>query len=156
MGHSFDIPPSLNATCHTVSSFPPVQWMSHPYLLDIPNTIHRFIRHSCTYAACMSPTLNKRSALKCFKCSNVIEIWNWKLFNFYPGLPHVHSHFFKYTLLNVKSKKWNLQIGNWQSGKLLSLLAHKTLVDQCKQSLKLKLITGLHYEVSVFWPSPVI
>ena len=41
------------------------------------------------YAARMSPTLNGSSALQCFKCHNSIKLC--KIFNFYPGLPHVRS-----------------------------------------------------------------
>ena len=37
----------------------------------------------------MSPALNGRSALECFKCGNVIKINNRKFFDFYLGLPHI-------------------------------------------------------------------
>ena len=37
----------------------------------------------------MSPTLNRSSALERFECSNVIELHNEIMFDFYPGLPHV-------------------------------------------------------------------
>ena len=35
--------------------------------------LHRLIRHSCTYATCMSPTLNGSFALQCFELSNAFE-----------------------------------------------------------------------------------
>ena len=38
----------------------------------------------------MSPTLNGSSALEDFERSNAIELRNGIVFNFYPGLPHVH------------------------------------------------------------------
>ena len=38
----------------------------------------------------MSPTLNASSALQYFKRGNAIEIHNRIMFDFYPGLPHVH------------------------------------------------------------------
>ena len=36
---------------------------------------------------------NRSSMLQHFKCSHMIEIHNRILFNFYPGLPHMHNSF---------------------------------------------------------------
>ena len=46
---------------------------------------------TCMYAACtcMSPTLNGRSTLQHFECSNVVKKRNKIMFSFYPGLPHM-------------------------------------------------------------------
>ena len=38
----------------------------------------------------MSPALNGSSMLERFEHSNVIEIRNGIMFDFYPGLPHMH------------------------------------------------------------------
>ena len=37
----------------------------------------------------MSATLNGSSALQCFEHSDVVEIRNRVMFDFYPGLPHI-------------------------------------------------------------------
>ena len=37
----------------------------------------------------MSPALNRSSAIRCFKGSDVIEIHDRITFDFYTGLPHV-------------------------------------------------------------------
>ena len=39
----------------------------------------------------MSPTLNGSFVLQRFKRSNTVELCNGMMFNFYPGLPHVHT-----------------------------------------------------------------
>ena len=44
--------------------------------------LHRLIRYSSTFAACMSPTLNGSFALQRFKCGNVVEL-HWMMFDFY-------------------------------------------------------------------------
>ena len=41
------------------------------------------------YTVRMSPALNGSSALQHFKCSNVSEIRNGIMFDFYPGWPHL-------------------------------------------------------------------
>ena len=47
------------------------------------------IRYSCVYIVRMSPTLSGSSALQCVKLSDVLEIRNGIIFNFYLGLPHI-------------------------------------------------------------------
>ena len=37
----------------------------------------------------MSPTLNGSSALQHFECGNAVELRNGRMFDFYPGLPHL-------------------------------------------------------------------
>ena len=51
--------------------------------------LHRLIRHSHIFAACMSPAFNGSSVLQCFECGNMVEICNGIMFHFYPGLPHI-------------------------------------------------------------------
>ena len=48
------------------------------------------------YTVRMSPALNISSALQLFERSNAIEIRNGIMFDFYPGLPHMH-HSASYT-----------------------------------------------------------
>ena len=43
------------------------------------------------YTARMSPAFNRSSALERFEHSNEIEIHNRIMFDFYPGLPHIHT-----------------------------------------------------------------
>ena len=43
------------------------------------------------YTARMSPVLNGSTALQRFERSKAIEIQNRIMFNFYPGLPHMHA-----------------------------------------------------------------
>ena len=43
------------------------------------------------YTVCMSPALNRSSALECYKRSNAIKICNRIMFDFYPGLPYMKS-----------------------------------------------------------------
>ena len=50
--------------------------------------LHRFIRHSCIYEAHMSSILNRSSAIRHFKHSNVIGIRNGITFGFYTRLSH--------------------------------------------------------------------
>ena len=40
----------------------------------------------------MSPALNGSTALQRFEHSNAVEIRNGIMFDFYPGLPHMHVH----------------------------------------------------------------
>ena len=53
--------------------------------------LHRLIRYSCTNAPHISPTLNRSSALQHFERSNVVEIRNGMMFDFYTGLPHMQK-----------------------------------------------------------------
>ena len=41
------------------------------------------------YTVCMSHALSRSSALEHFERSNALEIRNGKMFDFYPGLPHM-------------------------------------------------------------------
>ena len=58
--------------------------------------IHAAKMHEYMYllslCSCMSPTLNKSSALQCFECSNTVidKIHNGIMLDFYPGLPHIY------------------------------------------------------------------
>ena len=53
--------------------------------------LRRFIRYSCNYEVCMSPTLNGSSAIQRFEHSDAIEIRGGITFVFYTGLPHMNS-----------------------------------------------------------------
>ena len=44
----------------------------------------------------MSPALNRSSALEHFEHSNASEIRNGIMFDFYPGLPHMHTYVHTY------------------------------------------------------------
>ena len=44
------------------------------------------------YTARLSPALNGSSEIRCFERSDVIEIHNGIIFDFYVGLPHVHVY----------------------------------------------------------------
>ena len=57
------------------------------------NTYHIYTVH-------MSPTLNGSFALECFERSNAIEIRNGIMFDFYPGLPHMHNYM-QYWILDL-------------------------------------------------------
>ena len=46
-------------------------------------------RYSCIYETCMSPTLNGSSAIQHLKHSNVIELRDRIIFDFYTGLPQM-------------------------------------------------------------------
>ena len=46
-------------------------------------------KHKRVYEARMSPALNRSSALRCFECSDAIEMRNVIIFVFYTGLPHM-------------------------------------------------------------------
>ena len=45
---------------------------------------------SCIYAVHISPARNRSSVLQDFKCGNAVEICDWIMFDFYPGLPQIH------------------------------------------------------------------
>ena len=47
--------------------------------------LHRFIRYSCMYEACMSPALNGNSVIRHFKHSNEIKIIYGITFDFLHG-----------------------------------------------------------------------
>ena len=49
-----------------------------------------FIRYSCICKACMSPAVNRSSAIQRFKHSNAIEIHDGITFDFYTGLSHIY------------------------------------------------------------------
>ena len=40
----------------------------------------------------MSTALNENTVLQLFKSGNAVEIRNGKMFDFYPGLPHMYTH----------------------------------------------------------------
>ena len=42
------------------------------------------------YTVCINCTLNGSFALQCFNGSNAIKIRSGIMFDFYPGLPHIH------------------------------------------------------------------
>ena len=47
--------------------------------------LHRLIRYSCIFTACMSPFLNGSFALQRFECGNAVELHNRTMFDFYPN-----------------------------------------------------------------------
>ena len=51
--------------------------------------LRKLVSYSCSYEACMSPALNGSSAIRRFKHSDVLEIRNGIIFDFYMGLPHI-------------------------------------------------------------------
>ena len=61
-----------------------IKGMAHTRFVDLLD-IHASTKHV------RSPTLNRSSAIRHFKCSNAIEIRNRITFDFYTGLPHIHS-----------------------------------------------------------------
>ena len=61
-------------------------WDSYP-LCKLMNTWYLHTAH----ITIISPTLNGNSALQCFEHSNVMEICNEIMFDFYSRLPHVSS-----------------------------------------------------------------
>ena len=81
------------------------------------NTYHIYTVH-------MSLALNGSSALEHFECSNVIEIRNGKMFNFYPGLPHMVFNFCPY--ISTVPKKSTMAL--LQASSSLSFVAgvHRT------------------------------
>ena len=56
--------------------------------------LHRLTKYSCIYKACMSPTLNGSSMIRHFEHSDAIEIHDGIIFDFYPGLSHIHAYLF--------------------------------------------------------------
>ena len=67
---------------------------AHTYVLGkLMNTYHIYTAH-------MSPTLNGSFALECFERGNAIKIRNGMMFNFYPGLPHMHNYM-QYWILDL-------------------------------------------------------
>ena len=46
-------------------------------------------KHKRVYEARMRPALNRSSAIRCFECSDAIEMRNVIIFVFYTGLPHM-------------------------------------------------------------------
>ena len=51
-------------------------------------------RYSCIYAARMSPALSGSSAIRHFEGSDAIEIRDGMTFDFYTGLPHIHTYIY--------------------------------------------------------------
>ena len=96
------IPPNVYRACESVdvtqkSACEPVgviqEAHDHNYFhtRSVVNKVHPKLINTCyVYTARMSPTLNGSSALQCFERNNVIEIRNGIMFDFYPGLPHMH------------------------------------------------------------------
>ena len=70
----------------------------------------RLISYSCTYTACMSPTLKERSAPQHFACGNAVKIRNWIMFYFYLWLPHadyyVHIHITAKRMVTPNCEFW--------------------------------------------------
>ena len=52
--------------------------------------LRRRIRYSCVYTARMSPAFSGSSALQRVKLSDMLEIRNGIIFDFYSGLPHIY------------------------------------------------------------------
>ena len=58
--------------------------------------------------------LNRSTALQRFKSGNVVEIGNGIMFDFYPGLPHMHAcihtyiHTYQQTPLVFNTLMWGL------------------------------------------------
>ena len=52
----------------------------------------------------MSPALNGNTALQCFECENTVEIPNVIMFDFYPGLPHIHVYMYAINTILVVYK----------------------------------------------------
>ena len=52
-------------------------------------TLCRLIRYSCIYEARMNPALNGSSAIRCFECSDAIEICDGTILDFYTGLYYI-------------------------------------------------------------------
>ena len=63
--------------------------------------LHRLTKYSCIYMykARMSPTLNGSSMIRHFEHSDAIEIHDGIIFDFYPGLSHIHAYLFEDFLL---------------------------------------------------------
>ena len=64
--------------------------MEFPLRAGLIYTLGKLINTYHIYTAHMSPALNGSSALERFEHSNAIKIRNGIMFNFYPGLPHIH------------------------------------------------------------------
>ena len=64
----------------------------------------KLIRYSCIYEARMNPALNRSSAIRRFEHSNAIEIRDGITFDFYTGLPHMHTYH-QYTITLAQNKQ---------------------------------------------------
>ena len=58
----------------------------------------------------MSPTLNGSSAIRHFKHSDVIEIRDGIIFDFYTGLPHIHIQNHSYYYCHTPSTSCTIQV----------------------------------------------
>ena len=89
----------------------------------------------------MSPALNGSSALQRFERSNVIEIHNGIMFDFYPGLPHMPSLLSMASLpvqqwsslcpvsilsLQLYLAGWQVHVLYWPNTKHMSFLVNKS------------------------------
>ena len=75
--------------------------------------LHRLIRYSCTNAPHISPTLNRSSALQHFERSNVVEICNGMMFDFYTGLPHMQKRSSNYSTCALWGSCFSMTINIW-------------------------------------------
>ena len=64
--------------------------------------LHRLIRYSCIFAVHMSPGLNRSFVLQRFEHSNMVELCNRIMFDFYlgPATYSIQVHIFFIILIN--------------------------------------------------------
>ena len=91
----------------------------------------------------MSPALNGSTAIQHFERGNVVEIRNGIMFDFYPGLPHMHEQSthnisLKTAGLDViqshaghvsaNTRPHQLRWGDWEIGNTISCTAQEGLI----------------------------
>ena len=77
-------------------------------------------KYSWVYPAHTSPAVNGSSTLERFERSNAIEIRNGIIFNFYPGLPHMHGLDCACVTLKVFHSLWLLRLCKQDSSSVRS------------------------------------
>ena len=75
----------------------------------------------------MSPALNGSSTPERFKCSNVSEIRNGIMFDFYPGLPHMYNRCMDMTFCK-------LLMGGYLLGTMYEMRSHSYHMSMCTVS----------------------
>ena len=102
----------------------------------------------------MSPTLNKSSALQHFECSNVVEICNQIMFDFYPGLPHIHQvlyHVLYKTVIFSYISQFSLQLCTTYATNFIVKTQVEALYTHMRVSYVIRILFVLPVQVWNTW-----
>ena len=99
---NFILIPCVAVPCKSQRLFCCIFWLHHCVWSAVSLNFHynrwssyvlcRLVSYSCIYKACMSPAINKSSAIRHFKHSDAIKIHDGIIFYSYMGLSHVSNN----------------------------------------------------------------